>query len=117
MGSAGGVQADPPSVLELQALDPGSAVTLTRHPELTEVDVFFVALHGGGGEDGTIQSLLDAAGVAYTVTVRIALAGIAKGGTIIAVIPHAIGIDSRLHCGYQACPEAQGHKGLGFVIG
>jgi D-alanine-D-alanine ligase len=29
-------------------------------------DVVFIALHGGGGEDGTIQALLEAAGVAYT---------------------------------------------------
>jgi D-alanine-D-alanine ligase len=68
---AGGVQTDPPSAQELETLDPGTAVTLTRHPDLTEVDVFFVALHGGGGEDGTIQSLLDAAGVAYTGSDRL----------------------------------------------
>jgi D-alanine-D-alanine ligase len=38
---------------------------------LSEVDVFFVALHGGSGEDGTIQALLDAAGVAYTGSDRL----------------------------------------------
>ena len=70
----GGVQSDPPSSTELEALDPGTAVTLTRHPDLSEVDVFFVALHGGGGEDGTIQSLLDAAGVAYTGSDRLGCA-------------------------------------------
>jgi D-alanine-D-alanine ligase len=68
---AGGVQVDPPTPQELRALDPGTAVTLTRRPELRDVDLFFVALHGGSGEDGTIQSLLDAAGVAYTGSDRL----------------------------------------------
>jgi D-alanine-D-alanine ligase len=31
-----------------------------------EVDVVFVALHGTGGEDGTVQALLELAGIAYT---------------------------------------------------
>ncbi len=34
--------------------------------ELAGVDVFFLALHGGTGEDGTLQALLDAGGFAYT---------------------------------------------------
>ncbi|MGD2046974.1 MAG: D-alanine--D-alanine ligase [Gemmatimonadota bacterium] len=68
---SGGVQADPPSADELESLDPGRAVSLTRNPDLGEIDVYFVALHGGSGEDGTIQSLLDAAGVAYTGSDRL----------------------------------------------
>jgi D-alanine-D-alanine ligase len=35
-------------------------------PERGEADVVFLALHGGHGEDGTIQSLLDLTGVPYT---------------------------------------------------
>ena len=61
-----GVDVDPPSAEELESLDPGSEVALTRSPELSEVEIFFVALHGGSGEDGTVQALLDASGVAYT---------------------------------------------------
>ena len=34
--------------------------------EITDADVVFLALHGGQGEDGTIQALLDLAGVPYT---------------------------------------------------
>lgn len=34
--------------------------------ELAGVDVFFLALHGGTSEDGTLQALLDAGGFAYT---------------------------------------------------
>ncbi len=32
---------------------------------LAEVDVVFIALHGGAGEDGTIQTLLEVAGIPY----------------------------------------------------
>jgi len=67
----GGVGANPPASHELRALDPGTAVTLTRSSELGDVDLFFVALHGGSGEDGTIQGLLDAAGVSYTGSDRL----------------------------------------------
>jgi len=67
----GGVDVNPPSAHELRALDPGTAVTLARSPELGPIDVYFVALHGGSGEDGTIQGLLDSAGVAYTGSDRL----------------------------------------------
>jgi D-alanine-D-alanine ligase len=33
---------------------------------IRSADVVFIALHGGSGEDGTIQALLEAAGIAYT---------------------------------------------------
>lgn len=33
---------------------------------LTDVDVYFIALHGGSGEDGTIQAVLKSAGLCYT---------------------------------------------------
>lgn len=39
---------------------------LTRASELRNVDVVFIALHGGSGEDGTLQALLDLAGIPYT---------------------------------------------------
>jgi D-alanine-D-alanine ligase len=45
----------------LAVLDPGNGVGTT----LTEVDVVFPALHGAYGEDGTIQGLLEMAGLPY----------------------------------------------------
>ncbi|MEJ2203561.1 MAG: D-alanine--D-alanine ligase [Gemmatimonadota bacterium] len=66
-----GVRATPPRQGDLVRLDEGHTVALTRDPSLGEVDVFFLALHGGSGEDGTIQSLLDVAGVAYTGSDRL----------------------------------------------
>ncbi|HEX8675119.1 MAG TPA: D-alanine--D-alanine ligase [Longimicrobium sp.] len=57
-----GVHSAPPtelgSTLELMAL--------ANVPELRDSDVAFLALHGGTGEDGTIQALLETAGVRYT---------------------------------------------------
>jgi len=41
------------------------AGVISKEEALQEVDVVFLALHGGGGEDGTIQTLLDVAGVPY----------------------------------------------------
>jgi D-alanine-D-alanine ligase len=45
----------------LAVLDPGSAIG----PALTGVDVVFPVLHGAYGEDGTIQGLLEMAGLPY----------------------------------------------------
>jgi D-alanine-D-alanine ligase len=45
----------------LAVLDPGAAIG----PALTEVDVVFPVLHGAYGEDGTIQGLLEMAGIPY----------------------------------------------------
>jgi D-alanine-D-alanine ligase len=66
-----GVAGAPPGAGELSALDESHTMALARDPDLGDVDVFFLALHGGSGEDGTIQSLLDAAGVTYTGSDRL----------------------------------------------
>ena len=41
------------------------AAVIASSAALREVDVVFLALHGGAGEDGTIQTLLQVAGVPY----------------------------------------------------
>ena len=41
------------------------AKVIATDSALQEVDIVFLALHGGAGEDGTIQTLLDVAGVPY----------------------------------------------------
>lgn len=61
------VRTEPPSLDELAAFGRGGF--LTRLLELSEVrdaEVVFIALHGGFGEDGTLQALLDLAGKRYT---------------------------------------------------
>src|SRR5689334_10976269 len=59
-GTAVSLVGDPES-RGLAVLEPGAAV---GHA-LTEVDVVFPVLHGAYGEDGTIQGLLEMAGVPY----------------------------------------------------
>ncbi len=56
-----------PSVSELQARERTFLLTaLGALPEVREADVVFLALHGGRGEDGTIQTILETIGVPYT---------------------------------------------------
>jgi D-alanine-D-alanine ligase len=43
-----------------------SLPTVVSAPDLADVDLVFLAMHGGSGEDGTVQSLLDLAGIPYT---------------------------------------------------
>ena len=50
----------------LGALAPERAFEWLRGEPVLAADVVFIALHGGRGEDGTIQALLDAGGVRYT---------------------------------------------------
>ena len=64
---AGSVGAEPPSIEHLRALERGVLLRgLADLPVVREADVIFLALHGGRGEDGTIQTLLDVVGVPYT---------------------------------------------------
>ncbi|MBL0171555.1 MAG: D-alanine--D-alanine ligase [Gemmatimonadaceae bacterium] len=64
---ASGVGSAPPSLEALAGLGSKSlSPTLATMPEVTGADCVFIALHGGQGEDGTVQALLDMAGVRYT---------------------------------------------------
>jgi D-alanine-D-alanine ligase len=61
------VKQRPPTPEELAKMSAESlAETAARLPKHGDCDVAFLALHGGRGEDGTIQALLDLAGVPYT---------------------------------------------------
>ena len=64
---SGTVARTPPSIEELAALERGLLLSgLAGLPVVREADVIFLALHGGRGEDGTIQAVLDVVGVPYT---------------------------------------------------
>jgi D-alanine-D-alanine ligase len=65
---AAGVGTAPPSLEALSALGSGQGIApaMAEWPALRAADVVFLALHGGQGEDGTLQALLDLAGVRYT---------------------------------------------------
>ncbi|HKN67944.1 MAG TPA: D-alanine--D-alanine ligase [Gemmatimonadaceae bacterium] len=61
------VQTTPPSQSELDRMARETLPQMQRVlPSLREADVVFLGLHGGAGEDGTIQALLDLAGIPYT---------------------------------------------------
>lgn len=61
-----GIKETPPSVSDLEALPNETAIQTISSPDLKEVDLVFIALHGGMGENGTIQSLLDLMDIPYT---------------------------------------------------
>lgn len=64
---AGGVKSAPPSEDDLKRMARESLPKLVKNiPTREEADVVFLGLHGGYGEDGTIQALLDVVGVPYT---------------------------------------------------
>ncbi|MSR22193.1 MAG: D-alanine--D-alanine ligase [Gemmatimonadetes bacterium] len=66
-----GVRPDPPPPETLDLLETGDATALTRAPELADTQVVFPALHGGSGEDGTLQALLDLSGLVYAGSGRL----------------------------------------------
>jgi D-alanine-D-alanine ligase len=69
---SGGVGTEPPPIEQLRGLERG--LLLSGLPNLAAVrdaDVLFLALHGGRGEDGTIQTLLEMVGVPYTGSGRL----------------------------------------------
>ena len=68
------VARSPPSATEIARVRGGAAVMSTAAFDLRDADVVFLALHGGAGEDGRIQAVLDLAGMAYTGSNHIASA-------------------------------------------
>jgi len=64
---SGSVGKEPPAIAELVALERGLLLSgLASLPVIRDADVLFLALHGGRGEDGTLQAVLDVVGVPYT---------------------------------------------------
>jgi D-alanine-D-alanine ligase len=70
-----GVGREPPPLARLRALERGMLGSgLGEIPAVREADVLFLGLHGGRGEDGTVQSVLDLFGIPYTGSGRLASA-------------------------------------------
>jgi D-alanine-D-alanine ligase len=69
---SGVVGTEPPSIAQLHALERGLLLSgLANLAAVRDADVLFLALHGGRGEDGTIQTLLEMVGVPYTGSGRL----------------------------------------------
>src|SRR4029077_11936061 len=62
---ARGVAPAPPEDRDLRVIRAKTG-SIVQPSYFVDADVVFLALHGGTGEDGTIQSVFDAAGVCYT---------------------------------------------------
>lgn len=91
---AAGVGSAPPSLEALAGLaSPSLSPLLATSPEVMEADCVFLALHGGQGEDGTVQALLDMAGVAYTGSGHLASA-LAMDKHLTKVVLRAAGVQT-----------------------
>ena len=69
-----GVGPEPPSRTALSSMRESALALTTNASDIRDVDVVFLALHGGAGEDGRVQAVLDLAGLAYTGSNHIASA-------------------------------------------
>jgi len=59
-----GIDTKPPG--EVPHVEPDEVFNWLYRPRIQQADLLFNALHGGAGEDGTVQALLETAGVLYT---------------------------------------------------
>jgi D-alanine-D-alanine ligase len=69
-----GVGPEPPSMTSLASMRESALTLASNASDIRDVDVVFLALHGGAGEDGRVQAVLDLAGMAYTGSNHIASA-------------------------------------------
>lgn len=63
---ASDVRTAPPGSEQLDVLRTGDATSIMRAPEMNGIDVIFLALHGGAGEGGQLQALLELTGIPFT---------------------------------------------------
>src|SRR5438045_3272309 len=69
-----GVAREPPSIAAIDDIRARSVALSPAAFEIRDADVVFLALHGGVGEDGRMQAMLDLAGLAYTGSNHVASA-------------------------------------------
>jgi D-alanine-D-alanine ligase len=71
---ATGVAPEPPSTTAMEQVRGRAIAFAPSASDIRSADVVFLALHGGAGEDGRLQAMLDLAGLAYTGSNHIASA-------------------------------------------
>ena len=69
-----GVAPEPPSTTAMEQVRGRAVAFAPSASDIRSADVVFLALHGGAGEDGRLQAILDLAGLAYTGSNHIASA-------------------------------------------
>lgn len=110
-----GVGTEPPSLDSLAQTTGGVFLpSLETMPEISGADVVFLALHGGMGEDGTIQALLDMANVKYTGSGHLSSA-LAMDKDLSKKLFHAAGVQT---AGWLMAPTSvkEVEKALGFPV-
>jgi D-alanine-D-alanine ligase len=71
---AAGVAPEPPSMKAIENVRSRAIALSAAAFDIRDADVVFIALHGGAGEDGRLQAVLDLADLAYTGSNHIASA-------------------------------------------
>ena len=71
---ASGVAPEPPSTTAMEQVRGRAIAFAPSATDIRSADVVFLALHGGAGEDGRLQAMLDLAGLGYTGSNHIASA-------------------------------------------
>jgi D-alanine-D-alanine ligase len=71
---ARGIAPAPPTNEAIATVRTGAVQLSAAALDIRAVDVVFVALHGGAGEDGRLQAMLDLAGMSYTGSNHVASA-------------------------------------------
>jgi D-alanine-D-alanine ligase len=66
-----GIPPEPPDQAESDLIDSGNLAPMLTSPEVAGTDLFFPVLHGGAGEDGRLQTLLELAGVPFVGSGRV----------------------------------------------
>lgn len=87
------VPVDPPSSKELEALPAPSARSLRLPAAVGDSELVVLALHGGSGEEGRIQALLDLAGLRYTGSGPLG-SGLAMDKDVAKTLLRAAGLDT-----------------------
>jgi D-alanine-D-alanine ligase len=94
MLDGGVMKSAPPALESLVRMSRGALDPVMRTlPARGDADVLFLALHGGDGEDGTLQALLDLVGIPYTGSGHLASA-LAMDKDLSKRIFRAAGIDT-----------------------
>jgi D-alanine-D-alanine ligase len=115
MRAGGVVGAAPPTLEALRGLSAGAlSPTLGTLPEIREADVVFLALHGGQGEDGTVQAMLDMVGARYTGSGHLASA-LAMDKDLSKTLFRAAGVPTADWV-MAPVPAAAVEAGLGFPV-
>jgi D-alanine-D-alanine ligase len=112
---AAGVRRAPPATEALASLRATAlGPMLAAVPEVRGCDVVFNALHGGDGEDGTVQAILDSACVRYTGSGALASA-LAMDKELSKTLMRAAGVSTPEWLMAPATAE-QVHGTLGFPV-